>query len=165
MVDGKVAFGPQRPSEQEAWNFDAIKSPQHEGGDVSGTLMQSVEAVEGGGFVTAADVDVDDDDNASTTAMQDDEATSPFMEYHDAGDEELSGWDQSGGQTTPEFPTPSPYYDDHSYYESGRGNQDADLDTLHLENTGMTGDYDGSPPPLCFDPATPPGGYQHDKTD
>ncbi len=162
MLDGKVAFGPQRP--EETWSFEPIKDHQNEGGDVSGTLMQSVEDVSGGGFEPADDAD-SDDGNASTTALMDNDPESPYQQFEDMG-EAIPNWDQSGGQTTPvdELMTPSPYLDDHDLYSTSRGNQDADYDTLHLEDTGMIGEYDDTPASYS-DPPTPPGGYQHDKTD
>ncbi|KAK5174694.1 uncharacterized protein LTR77_001776 [Saxophila tyrrhenica] len=176
-INGQQLYGPERPPVGADWTFNNL---DRSGGGEEGASMSLMQSVEGPDLTPE-----DDDDAASTTAQMDEDGgnASPRLwnqddEFEDASDTPYPGWAPSSATRTtpideispPAYSSPPYELDDHNLYTSGRGN----LDSLHLNDTGMTGTYedddDDAPPPLVLnsDPPTPASGdvqQEHDKLD
>lgn len=147
-------YGPQRPpamlqygnkGDTGGWNFDNLND------QAPGTALMNTMDVE------------DNEDAASTTAVLDSTTGGGFI--IDRMEEDFD----SRGQNTPaESPN---WVDDHTFYSSAHEQQDeADMDSLHLEDTGRIGSFEVDDPvaeiypeetPLLFSPSE----NEHEKMD
>ena len=157
-LNGKPVMGPERPphlqygTQGSSWGFEALDQ-QHEADEgATDRLLGSLET---------GDVD---DDADSTVANQDNDSAfedgsdwpmhGSSSHFQDAADGfNTRGSSGFAGANTPiddgmsmDHGTYNDYeYDDHTLYSDAHAHQDADMETLHLEDAGMTGDESGSP--------------------